>query len=551
MTPGPPRPHVPLDPPLDSVLVMVGSEVLKENLHLDTARVSHHLSQPYEFPPRHCNTPAPSCTNSYSAENLIPDLTTGAKYKEYTDLSVHLAQLPSPFSTGQSNHLGSPYAKIPLFLPSQTPNRIPSSPGILSTQPSSLTLEAMRQASPMHSRGKLHKNHSRHEPSHTSVLQNVDTEIHLNAEEGISSVDSQSPPATCVMASRLPFSLEWSDRFGINACPQTPSVEPNHGPPRYQLEERREVLGSGCITHEAIPSEVPPAQRDLGPSETPVRVQNCGIVQRMLIYGSSKAPKRARHPITPVLATILDAPFSTPSPRSRKTRTPSHLTPSNFSDHEGSGSAGEGRIHAPNPPDSSPRVPRPGRSSCALTNPSSNAPQSDPGQSASHCGTSRPSVIVYKVAMGPNLTRSKDVIRVSYGERHRKRNNMKHLGHGSKTRDLGRYANPLTGHDNARRDYASKHPGRRLLRSKLCFGERRASSAGPQGTDTKESGNSQSAERVEGDMAWDFGVGSQTRTRRVDVNRSQVRVGGLTSVRMIPRTAADGEIGRGVTRLAM
>ncbi|KAI0249790.1 hypothetical protein BJV78DRAFT_642606 [Lactifluus subvellereus] len=561
ITPGPPRPHVPLNPPPDSVLVMVGSEVLQENLRPDTACVSHHLSRPYEVPPQHCNTLELSCTNSYVVEDSASDLATDAQYKEHTsDLSVHLGQLQSPFSTGRSDHSCSPYAKIPLFLPSQTPNRDPSPPDILSPQPSSLTLEARSssKASPMRSRGKLHNNHPCSNPSHTSALQNVDTEIHLNAKEGISSVDSRSL-APCVMASKLPFSLEWPDRFGTNACPRTPSVEPNHGLSRYQstsysnsLEERREVSGSGCITHEAIPSGVPPAQRDLGPSETTVRVQNWRTVQRKLIRGSPKAPKRARHPITPVLATILNAPLSTPSPRSRKTRTPSPLTPFNFSDHGGSSGAGEGQTHTFNPSDNNPRIPRPGRSSCTLTSPSSNAPQSDPGQNASLCKTSRPSVIVYKVAMGPNLARSKDVIRVSYGEGHRKRNSMKHLGHGSKRRDLGCHASPLKERDNARRDDAPKHPGRRLLRSNLrvCFGERRASSAGPQGADTKVSGKPQSAERVEGDMAWDFGVGSQTRTRCVDVDRSRVRVGGLTSVRMIPRTAVDGEIGPGVTRLA-
>jgi hypothetical protein len=49
-------------------------------------------------------------------------------------------------------------------------------------------------------------------------------------------------------------------------------------------------------------------------------------------------------------------------------------------------------------------------------------------------------------------------------------------------------------------------------------------------------------------MAWDFGVSSQTSTRHVDVHRSQVRVGGLTSVRMIPRTVVDGQIGPGIIR---
>jgi hypothetical protein len=51
------------------------------------------------------------------------------------------------------------------------------------------------------------------------------------------------------------------------------------------------------------------------------------------------------------------------------------------------------------------------------------------------------------------------------------------------------------------------------------------------------------AERVEGDMAWDFGAGLETCVQPVDADRSRVRVGGLTSVRMIPRTAVNGGIG--------
>ena len=51
------------------------------------------------------------------------------------------------------------------------------------------------------------------------------------------------------------------------------------------------------------------------------------------------------------------------------------------------------------------------------------------------------------------------------------------------------------------------------------------------------------AERLEGDMAWDFGAGSEICVRPVDANHSRVRVGGLTNVRMIPRTAINGGMG--------
>jgi len=57
------------------------------------------------------------------------------------------------------------------------------------------------------------------------------------------------------------------------------------------------------------------------------------------------------------------------------------------------------------------------------------------------------------------------------------------------------------------------------------------------------SGSLPPPERVEGDMAWDFGAGSETCVRPADADRYRVRVGGLTSVRMIPRTAVSGGIG--------
>ena len=67
--------------------------------------------------------------------------------------------------------------------------------------------------------------------------------------------------------------------------------------------------------------------------------------------------------------------------------------------------------------------------------------------------------------------------------------------------------------------------------------------SGPQRADMKMSGMLPPAERVEGDMAWDFGAGPETCVQPGDADRSRVRVGGLTSVRMIPRTAVKGGIG--------
>jgi hypothetical protein len=44
-------------------------------------------------------------------------------------------------------------------------------------------------------------------------------------------------------------------------------------------------------------------------------------------------------------------------------------------------------------------------------------------------------------------------------------------------------------------------------------------------------------------MAWNFGASLETCVRPADADRSRVRVGGLTSVRMVPRTAFSSGMG--------
>jgi hypothetical protein len=213
-------------------------------------------------------------------------------------------------------------------------------------------------------------------------------------------------------------------------------------------------------------------------------------------------------------ATTLDVPFSTPTACAREVLTPSPLTLRNSNDHEELIHGEQGRTHLPNP-----------------------------SGNTSLLGTSRPSVIVYKVATGPNLAGSRDVIRVSYGEGHRKRKHPTSSGHRNKERNLSRQGHPPKEYASAKRDM-TKHPDRKVLRSKLCSVRGcRDGNSGLRRADTKVSGKLPPAERVEGDMAWDFGAGPEKCQRRVDADRTRVRVGGLTSVRMIPRTVVDGEVG--------
>jgi hypothetical protein len=235
-------------------------------------------------------------------------------------------------------------------------------------------------------------------------------------------------------------------------------------------------------------------------------------------------------------------PFSTPTACARKFLTPSPLTLYNLSDHEESPHVDQGRTHALKRSDNESQISRPDRSSCTLLTSLSSASQSDPKQHSSLLGMSRPSVIVYKVATGPNLAGTRDIIRVSYGEGHRKRTRSNHR---NKELNLGQGYPKEYG--NAKRDEAVEHPNRKAIRSKLCSARRcydeRCLTSDLRSPDTKVSGKLPRAERVEGDMAWDFGAGPEKFQRRVDTDRTRVRVGGLTSVRMIPRTAVDGEIG--------
>lgn len=114
-------------------------------------------------------------------------------------------------------------------------------------------------------------------------------------------------------------------------------------------------------------------------------------------------------------------PFSAPS--ADLTLTPSP-TPLDFGGHKGLSDI-EGTQTHPTRPSTTTKDDRviPGQG-CTLITSSPSARHPDPGQNP-FSGTCRPSVIVYKVARGPNLAKSKDVVRISYGEGCQKRTRMK------------------------------------------------------------------------------------------------------------------------------
>lgn len=255
------------------------------------------------------------------------------------------------------------------------------------------------------------------------------------------------------------------------------------------------------------------------------------------MHGSLKAPNETRP--THDHANPFDVPFSSPSGPERKTLTPSSPALRNFTEREKFILADQRRTHPMSPLNNGSPISHPDRNRALLT-PTSSVPKSRPRRPSSFLGTSRPSVIVYKVATGPNFSGSRDIIRVSYGEAHRKRTSLTNTSNRSKEHTLGRQGYSTKEYGITKRD-------RKLMRSKLCSSRRyhddKCSPSGLRRADINMSGILPPAERVEGDMAWDFGAGPERCVRPVDADRSRVRVGGLTSVRMIPRTAVNNGIG--------
>src|SRR5712671_3634456 len=172
-----------------------------------------------------------------------------------------------------------------------------------------------------------------------------------------------------------------------------------------------------------------------------------------------------RRHAAPVHATTLNAHFSTPSACALEPLALSPLTPRDCIDHDESTHAAERSTHTLDSSDSNSQVTRSDRSRCTLLTPSS-APQSGPTPYSVFLGTSRPSVVVYKVAIGSNIAGSRDVVRVSYGKTHRKRTYPTISGSHSKERNLGRPACPLKEYDNPKRGGPAKHPNRKVIQPK-------------------------------------------------------------------------------------
>ncbi len=245
----PSRPRRRLYPRHGSVVVPMGLTASGEILHPD--HVSSHLSRSHELPRRLYNAPELSGNDSRITEDIVADSAICTHHKASTSgFPGDLDKPTSHLCIGRCDFLSNSYAKIPLFLPNQTPIRDPSQ-DILSLEGSSLTHEGGRlsQCSPIRRTEQPRTDCPCSDLLHTSPPRHVELEDCLGVEG------------------------EWPDGTATDVCSPTLSAKPSHGPPHYQSTNLSNDLGrKGSITHRAmIPTGISQTQCDIEPSETSVR----------------------------------------------------------------------------------------------------------------------------------------------------------------------------------------------------------------------------------------------------------------------------------------
>jgi hypothetical protein len=259
VTIGPSRPRGPSNLPRGSVLVPVGLTASRENFRPGTSRVARNLSLFHEVLRRSCSASEQSDTDDHLAEGMATNSPMGAQPKvPSSDCAVRLGQLPSQLSGDRRNSLGNPYTKIPLFLPSQTPNRDPFVQDLFSPQVSHIAHEgsSLLQGSPLRCTGQPYPDHSLADSLHTSKPQDFEAEVQSKSR--------------------------WPDAAVRDTCDASPELshEPlGHQSANLSLSNANVVLGKrGNITHEAIPLGIPQTQSGIAPIETSVRTQTKGMV---------------------------------------------------------------------------------------------------------------------------------------------------------------------------------------------------------------------------------------------------------------------------------
>jgi hypothetical protein len=241
----PPRSRGPLYLPHGAVLVPTELTASGEIFHLD--HVSSHLSQSHELLQRFYSTPEQPGTNSLVVGDIVGDSAISAQHRASTSVYPgHLDEPPSHLSVGRCKPLSKSYAKIPLFLPSQTPIRDPSQ-DVHSPQGSSLMDEGrILSRSPIRCTGQPRTDCPRSDLLHTSPLRHVELEVCLDVEG------------------------EWPDETTTDTCPRMLSAKSNHGLPHHQSANLPNDLGKkGSVIHDPIPT----GECDIEPVETSVRAE--------------------------------------------------------------------------------------------------------------------------------------------------------------------------------------------------------------------------------------------------------------------------------------
>lgn len=273
MTYDPPRPRETLHSH-HSVLIPMSLTSSQESLRPDA---SHEPSQPplfHQTPQRFGDTTEQSGTIPHVSEDTATDSTAGPQYELLTsEFLTCPAQRPRQLSAGRYNSsFGSTYARIPLFLPSQTPIRDPSVQDI-SSPSSGLTPEGSgtSQGSRMCCTERPHTDRPHSGPAHMSVIHDVGMDVHFEVDGVIRLRDARTLLTRTLTASRSPSPPQWPDEPATDSCPQVLAAESNSWPPSAGLPE---IAGQkGGVTQEARPAVISQTQRDIVSNETSVRVR--------------------------------------------------------------------------------------------------------------------------------------------------------------------------------------------------------------------------------------------------------------------------------------
>jgi hypothetical protein len=273
MTLCPPRHREPLHPH-DSVLIQLGMTASREIVRPDAGYVSTHVSLSNQTPRRFCGTTEQSGTNHPVTEDTAADSAIGVQSEVLaSDLLAYPDQRSSLLSAGCYNPFGKPYAKSPLFLPSQTPIRDHSARDILSSPGSGLMLESrnMSQDSRMRCTEHPYIDRPLFDLVYTSAIQHMGTDTNTDVDGALRLRDNRTLLTRTVTGSRPSPPAQCQDEPATGACLRVPSTESNNWPPRAgfpYLSGKR-----GGVPHEAIPAVLPQAHCNMTSSAISVRAQ--------------------------------------------------------------------------------------------------------------------------------------------------------------------------------------------------------------------------------------------------------------------------------------